>query len=211
MEKDGTKKQQTRARIKKVGAKHFIEKGLRDTMIIDIASEVGIDRRTIYRYYASKELLLIDICSDYLSVFVDKVESTSHQHCSNGFEKVECLFQEYFRILKEEPDVILFMAMIDTSVGQQIHDVQIYRRLDAYGRRLDLHLAKFIEQGQVDGTINKRFGAIEYATTINNSIVALATRVAIYLPEALILGEGASLKLLLNQGRILIESLEIKK
>lgn len=208
MEKDGNKKQQTRARIKEIGAKHFIENGLRETMIIDIAKEVGIDRRTIYRYYASKELLLIDICSDYLSVFVDKVESTPLEHCSTSFEKVKCLFRKYFNILKEEPDVILFLGMIDTSVGQQIYDVQVYRELDAYGKRLDIHLSKIIEEGQADGSINSRFEPFEYATTINNSIVALATRVAIYLPNSLILGEGFSWKLLLNQGMILIDSME---
>ena len=48
MEKEGNKKQQTRARIKSIGAKRFIEAGLRETMIIDIAKEVGIDRRTIW-------------------------------------------------------------------------------------------------------------------------------------------------------------------
>ena len=210
MEKEGSKKQQTRARIKEVGAKHFVENGLRETMIIDIAKEVGIDRRTIYRYYASKELLLVEICSDYLSEFVGKVETVSLNHLETGFKKLNYLFAEYFRFLKEEPDVILFLGMVDTSVGQRIHDVQVYRTLDAHGKSLDDHLSKVIELGQNDGSINKKFSPTEYATTINNSIVALATRVAIYLPNSLILGEGFSWKLLLNQGRILIESMENK-
>ena len=210
MEKEGNKKQQTRARIKEVGAKRFIENGLRETMIVDIAKEVGIDRRTIYRYYASKELLLVEICSDYLNAFVEKFESISLTHCSTGYEKVKCLFEEYFRLMKEKPDVILFLGMIDTSVGQHIHDVQVYRKLDEYGKRLDNHLSKVIEMGQKDGTINNKFHPKEYATTVNNSVLALATRVAIYLPNTLILGEGFSWKLLLNQGRLLIESMENK-
>lgn len=208
MEKEGNKKQQTRARIKSVGAKRFIEAGLRETMIIDIAKEVGIDRRTIYRYYASKELLLIEICADYLRDFVNEVESISCEHCANGYEKIKHIFNEYFKLLKNEPDVILFLGMIDTSVGQHIYDVQIYRELDKHGKRLDIHIAKIIEEGQKDGSINTRFEPTEYAVTINNSIVALATRIAIYLPNTLIQGEGFSWKLLLNQGKILIESLE---
>jgi len=211
MEKEGNKKQQTRARIKTIGAKRFIEKGLRETMIIDIAEEVGIDRRTIYRYYASKELLLIEICADYLRNFVNKVESVSCEHLTSGYEKVVHLFNEYFRLLKEEPDVILFLGMIDTSVGQHIYDVKMYRELDKHGKKLDAHLAKIIEEGQEDGSINSRFEPTEYAITINNSIVALATRVAIYLPNTLIQGKGFSWKLLLNQGKILIESLKTKK
>jgi TetR/AcrR family transcriptional regulator len=210
MEKEGNKKQQTRARIKSIGAKRFIEAGLRETMIIDIAKEVGIDRRTIYRYYASKELLLIEICADYLNDFVNKVEEISCKHCKNGFGKVEHLLNQYFKLLREEPDVILFLGMIDTSVGQHIYELEMYKELDKHGERLDRFLSEVIEEGQKDGSINSRLEPLEYAVTINNSLVALATRIAIYRPTVLIQGEGISWKLLLNQGKILLESLEHK-
>lgn len=210
MEIEGSKKQQTRARIKSMAAKRFIEAGLRETMIIDIAKEVGIDRRTIYRYYASKELLLIEICSDYLNDFVNKVEEVSCKQCNNGFEKVKNLFNQYFELLKDKPDVILFLGMIDISVGQHIYGLEIYNELNKYGEKLDHILSKIVEEGQLDGSINTRFEPLEYAITINNSLVALATRIAIYRPNVLIQGEGISWKLLLNQGRILMETLENK-
>lgn len=211
MEKEGNKKKQTRARIKAVGSKHFMEKGFRDTMIIDIAKEAGLDRRTIYRYYTSKEQLLIEICSDLWRDFANKFEAVTYQSSWTGYEKVKHLFEEYLELLRLSPDMIIFLGMIDTSVGQNLYNIEIYKELDDYGKRLDLRLSELIDEGQKDGTVNAWFDPMEYAVTINNSIVALATRIAIYLPNVLIQGEGYTWTLLMNQGRIFIESMENKK
>jgi len=44
MEKEGNKKQQTRARIKNVGAKRFIENGLRETLFAGALREKGLSK-----------------------------------------------------------------------------------------------------------------------------------------------------------------------
>ena len=211
MRSEGLKRQQTRFRIKKVGAKHFFEKGFKDTMINDIAHEVGLDRRTIYRYFASKELLLIEICSDYLNEFVKVLRDANYSDSWSGYQKIEHMFETYFDYLKESPDMMLFLGMIDASVGKYFYNVEEYVKLNRYGKQMDDVLALFIKEGQEDGSVNMKFEPQEYATTINNSIVALATRISIYLPNVLIQAEGTAWKLLLNQGKLLIESMETQK
>ena len=211
MEKESNKKQQTRARIKEIGAKHFMEKGFSDTMIIDIAKEAGLDRRTIYRYYTSKERLLIDICTDFWREFSEKFLAVTYQDTMTGYEKVKHLFEEYLELLSESPDMIIFLGMIDTSVGQNLYNIETYKPLDEYGKMLDRRLSELIEEGQKDGTIVEWFDPFEYAVTINNSIVALATRIAIYMPNVIIQGEGYTWTLLMNQAKIFIESMEKKE
>jgi hypothetical protein len=56
-----------------------------------------------------------------------------------------------------------------------------------------------------------RFPPYEYALTVSNSLIALATRIAIYLPNVIKQGQGFSWGLLINQGNILIDSMENKE
>lgn len=211
MEKEGNKKKQTRARIKAVGAKHFMEHGYRETMIVDVAKEAGLDRRTIYRYYPSKETLLIEICSDFWREFIELFETVTFENCTSGYQKVKRQFDVFLELLRQSPDMIIFLGMIDTSVGQNLYNIEVYKELDSYGKRLDVRLTELIDEGQKDGSIKTWFTPREYALTISNSIVALATRIAIYLPNVLIQGEGFTWTLLMNQGKIFIESMENKE
>ena len=211
MEITGNKRKQTKSTIKAIGTKSFKDKGISDTTVADIATEAGIDRRTVYRYYPSKEHLLLDITKDLWSDFADKFMAVKFKDSMNGFQKVRHLFEEYFALLEESPDMIIFLGMIDISVGQNHTNLEMYQTLNEYGDKTDHKLAGLIEEGQNDGSIKHWLPPMEYAIMVNNSFVALATRIAIYIPNALIRSEGNTWKMLINQGQILINSMENTK
>lgn len=210
MEKAGTKKEQTRNRIKTIGKVKFMSYGLTDTMFVDIAKEAKIDRRTIYRYYPSKEHLLLDITIDIWRNFIDKFVAIQFDDEMNGFQKVSYLFSQYFVLLKETPEMILFLGMVDLSVGQKPSNRAIYIELDEYGKQIDLRLSELIKQGQLDGSVAFDKDPLELAITINNSLIALATRIAIYTPAILLKGEGFAWQMLVNQATLIINAMENK-
>jgi AcrR family transcriptional regulator len=210
MEIKGNKKQQTEARIKMIGKKRFLEYGLKETMFRDIAKSAKMDRRTIYRYYPSKEHLLLDIATDLFRYFSEQFLDVEFTDEMSGFEKISHLFDEYFRLLNQTPELILFLGMIDMSVGQNPQNREIYLELDEYGKKTDERLAELIEEGQRDGTVGASFLSKETAITINNSLIALATRVAVYQPKSLYKVEGFVWKMLKNQGEMFKNSLECR-
>ena len=106
--------------------------------------------------------------------------------------------------------MILFLGMVDLSVGQKPSNRAIYIELDDYGKRIDKRLSELIEEGQKDGSINKSYDPIVLAVTINNSLLALATRIAIYTPAILLKGEGYAWQMLIKQSEIIIKAMECK-
>ena len=65
-----TKSEITRRAILKVAKKHFLKNGFKDTYMIDIAKEVKKDRRTIYRHFESKEVLILEILNGLFEKFL---------------------------------------------------------------------------------------------------------------------------------------------
>lgn len=208
MEQEGNKKRETRLRIMSAGKKLFTEKGFKDSQIIDIAKELGMDRRTIYRYYPSKEHILMHITSELFSNFALGFEQLHFSPGLNGFQKIEKLFERYYLMIEEDPAAIVFLGMVDINVGNEMYERDDYIVLDQYGKRMDAVLTELIEEGQKDGSVNTLFEPYEYAITFNNSLIAMATRISIYRPNAILMGKGVSWKILLNQGKILLDSMK---
>ena len=208
MEQKGNKKKLTRARIMSIGKSYFIDRGYRDTMVIDIAKEAKLDRRTIYRYFPSKESLLIQITSMLFDDFTKTFLEHEFSKDLNAYEKILELFSIYFEYISSNPEMIVLLGMVDTNVGSEIYELEEARELDEFGKRMDIVLEALIKEGQKEGTVKKLYSPYDYALTINNAIIALATRVAIYLPNSIIKQEGTTWKLLIAQGNIFLESLK---
>ena len=203
----GNKKKLTKIRIMAIGKACFIEKGYRETSITNISKESKVDRRTFYRYFSSKESLLIQITSMLLDEFTNTFVEHEFNNSKNAYEKILELFGIYFEYISSEPEMIILLGMIDTNVGSGIYKLEEARVLDNFGKKMDSILEKLISEGQNEGTIKKQYSPYDYALTINNALVALATRIAIYIPNEKIKEEGFAWKLLVAQGNIFLESL----
>lgn len=210
MEKLGRKRSETRQRILNVSKAYFSDYGFRDTLISDIAKHCHLDRRTIYRYFPSKESILIHITANMFDKFTTEAQNYKFDPEDNPYQKIEKLFAKYYRYIVENPRMIQFMGMIDVYVGTEMYDKDEFQTLDQHGKRLDAILERLIEEGQVKNLINGDYQPGEYAVAINNSLIALATRIAIYRPEAIIQHRGTAWNLLKIQGKMLLESLKVK-
>jgi len=205
----GTKKYETRKKILNAAKLHFLDFGFKETLISDVAHYCHIDRRTIYRYFPSKEHLLIRVCADLFNDFTSKVLEFKFDPLDDANEKVNKLFRFYFSYLKEYPDFMLLLGMVDIYVGTTVYDRDDYEILNKHGKMLDVVLEKIIAEGQKNGVMRTDFSARDFAISINNSLSALATRIAIYTPNMLLKHEGYNWKLLRIQGRLLMASLKV--
>jgi AcrR family transcriptional regulator len=206
----GTKKYETQQRILNAAKMHFLDFGFKDTLISDIAHYCHIDRRTIYRYFPSKEHLLIHICADSFDEFVSKVVEFKFDEQDDVHHKMRKLLGFYYQYLTVSPDFILFLGMIDVYVGTTVYNRDDYQLLNQHGQRLDKVLEKVIQEGQDSGLMKRKYSARDYAITINNSLNALATRTAIYTPYNILKHEGYTWKMLEIQGNLIMESLLVK-
>lgn len=210
MEVKGGKREVTRKRIMNAAKAHFIDFGFKDTLMSDIAAYLHMDRRTIYRYFSTKESLLIHITAQEFDGFTREVLDFKFDLDDDASNKLRKLFNYYYEYIKSNPNMIILLGMVDMSVGTNVYDHKDFLVLDQHGKRLDKVLESIIQEGQDEGIFNTKQTARDYAVTINNSLIAMATRTGIYVPKTILKQEGYTWNLLLIQGRIMRDFLLVK-
>lgn len=209
MEVKNTKKEMTRKNILEAAKAHFIDFGYKDTLVSDIAQFVHLDRRTIYRYFPTKESLLVHITANQFEDFTTKVLEFPFEETDNAMMKFKKLLDFYYEYIKEKPDMIILLGMVDTNVGSEMYNREDFEVLDRHGKILDKVLEEIITEGQSQGLMKTDQSPKDYAVTINNSLIALATRTAIYVPNSILKQQGYTWTLLQIQGDILTNFLEV--
>ena len=193
----------TRERIISSTKQCFIEKGYKDTTVEIVAEITGVDRRTIYRYFPSKEALLLKLAIELFEDFSQHIISLDFDEEKSGLERIRYTFEEQYKYAKERPEVILLMGMIDANVEMKEERVKDFMLLSQSGKNMDNNLAKLIEVGIRDGSIKNTESPIDLAVTINNSLLALATRTVIYNRN------NIDWKFMILQAKLLLSALEV--
>lgn len=194
----------TRERIVESTKQCFIEKGYKDTTVEIVAEMINVDRRTIYRYFPSKEALLLKIAIDLFEEFSGFITSITFPEDMSGINRIKTLLEEQYMYAKEHSEVILLMGMIDSNVEMNEDRMNDFSLLSQSGKRMDENLSKMIEIGIQDGSIVTEDSPLDLAITINNSLLSLATRTVIYNKD------NINWKFMILQAKLLLSALEGK-
>ena len=95
-------KDQTRRRILTIAKKSFLENGYRDTYISKIADAAKIDRRTIYRYFDTKDQLLLEITQESYKILQAYLSDTDFLPKKMHTKELLTLFQRYNSYFKRK-------------------------------------------------------------------------------------------------------------
>lgn len=165
----------TKDRILIEAEKMFIDQGIANTQMKDIALALNINRRTLYRYFPTKdelafevELIVMRQIQEYLSLEVDTMMDM------NGFQKVEAYFDHVnFEAIKEQ---MKFTAEFDRYFQGDYPSTQL---TDAFLVSLDPQkeqLYQFISQGVKDGSIRSDLSPSDLFHFISQDFFALFQR-----------------------------------
>jgi AcrR family transcriptional regulator len=87
----------------------FHKKGFAATRTRDIADEAGINLALLNYYFRSKEKLFSVIMQESLQGFFSSITEFINDPDSSLTEKVEAVVENYFLLLKKNPDIPLFV------------------------------------------------------------------------------------------------------
>jgi len=99
----------TEEKIKVAAAKIFEEKGFERTKNKDIAEEADINPALLNYYFRSKEKLFNAILLDKIQIFFGLLFPVLNDPKVPLFDKVDILVDNYFNLLKENPNMAIFM------------------------------------------------------------------------------------------------------
>jgi len=175
-----TKSEKTRLNIKKVASSRFISLGYDQTTLADIANELDIDRRTTYRYYSNKQVLLLDIVTDIFKDFATYLRETTFEDCRYGFMQVSYLLDKYNEFYSSNLDKLILIGMMDSKLSSEVRSLDIYQDFITYTQVPDQLLEALMIKGIEDGSIKNDINASLTAITINNALLSLSSRMAMY-------------------------------
>jgi len=188
----------------------FISNGIMGTTMDYIAQKVKITRRTLYRYYKTKEELAFEIEILLFEELYDFQNKVFEQLTGSGLRKLELFFNELANYVEKNPNVIKFSGEFDYYFRGEYPYLELTNRFKNMISRNDYMLEQLIKEGIEDSSIRPDIDPILTGLTINNVLLSLAQRVVIrekHLDEE----QGiASKKMITHQFKLYLFSLENK-
>lgn len=105
-----TKELATEQRIYEAAQMMFLQKGLADTTMQDIANEAGISRTSLHYYFRNKEKLFEGILSKALDNILPKINETINKDCPL-VEKIIEIAHNYLDLLHDNEQLPGFIAL----------------------------------------------------------------------------------------------------
>lgn len=101
----------TRQRIHESALRLFVEKGVTETSVRDLAQAAGIAEGTLYRHYASKDDLVADLFARNYTAFAHHL--TALQAPLRGFRpRLAAVIGEIFRFHDDNPTLFRFLLLV---------------------------------------------------------------------------------------------------
>lgn len=170
-------KEVTKQNIVEVSKELFLERGFAQTNMAEIAEMAKISRKTLYRYFNSKEAIAMEIELDVFRFFVSVQDEFVKSLKGNGYEKLTQYLEKLDSMVDEYSQLIRFTGMFDYYLVKDYPDTEGQKSFKAIIAEVDRPFVEFINLGLQDGSIVSGIEVSYLAHTISNSFLALAQRV----------------------------------
>jgi len=145
-------REQRRESIVAAAKKVFLQKGIENTTMVDIAREAELSKAALYLYFNSKEELTFEML--YLSfIRIDQLIEAAARKGGNGYERLRHAEEDFKKFYREQPEYIFFTFILerhaDSISRERPATVKCMRLIDKIQRRIMDLLEKGIEDGSV--------------------------------------------------------------
>jgi AcrR family transcriptional regulator len=157
----------------------FIQNGIDNSKISDIAKRAVVGSATVYRYFETKPKLVIECATKLwngeMNSILPRINVESLDSL-NGFEQVQKVLNIFVAIYEECPFLLRLLEQFDNYiVNEKIPREQLSQYDVGIAASRDLIL-KAIKAGQEDGTIRRDFDVLQFYMTIAHAIMALSQK-----------------------------------
>ena len=155
----------------------FLEKGFSDTSMSEIAQKAKLSRKTLYRYYSSKEELAFAIEISVFEKFINLQQRLLLTVSGNGYERIREYFDRVYDYINTNSDLIRFTGIFDYYFVDEYPNCELIPQFEELAGKAHLPIVSIIEEGQKDGSVKKDIDPVLTALTISNSLLCLAQRI----------------------------------
>lgn len=162
-----------RQKIVDAAKKLFEKQGIAQTTLIDIATEVGMGRSTVYEYFATREELLLYIRELYMEEMYNF--ELPFEDRQTGIEQLEHVLMKYFDMMLEKPAALMYFMEYNRyrTTDENNHEPEPVNDYTSY-----VYLQNAILKGRLDGTLLSE-GIEKKVTMVVEALLGAATRFAV--------------------------------
>ena len=205
---------ETRDRILAESRRMFIEQGLYEVQMQDIAKSVGISRASLYRYFEDKFDLALGVLSTIWKELTDDWDGRKAATLAEGKNALErmALYLKGFWLEPRSAAPLRFLAEFDAFYsGARIPKDFIPRLRAIFTEGATGVLTGFLDEGIGDGSVREDIDTRLAAVTVLNAVRGLQQRVSLR-GQALLETEGREIPTMTDElVRILVDGLANKQ
>ena len=171
-------REQRRTSIIEAAKKVFLEKGIQQTTMLDIAHEAELSKAALYLYFNSKEELVFEML--YLSFTkIDQLIQSVSEKGKNGYERLRQAAEDFKSFFHEQPEYIYFFTLImeryaDFISREQPGTEKYMKLID----RIQQRVVDLFNRGIADGSIRQDLDAEKTAALFLHMAPIFMQRVA---------------------------------
>lgn len=146
-----TEREARSAEIVAVAERLFNQNGFERTSMDEVAAEAHLTKRTLYKYFFSKEDLYFTVVLKGLRLLMGYIDASTSQGRS-GLERLQRAGEAYQRFYRENPEVFrqINYSQFVKSPGEKSAS---YGEIARLGAGMFENFVRFIEEGKADGSI----------------------------------------------------------
>lgn len=147
----------TRNRIVENAVKVFMEQGIQGTKMEDIAVAADIARRTLYRYFPSKDALAIVVVTNMLRDFNSYQNQLTRNTSGTGLEQLKSYLYDLVGYFDNHKDIMCLLGEFDYFYSSDLNTYDTTpEALEAFqdsSHTTEDYLEMYIKKGMEDGSI----------------------------------------------------------
>jgi len=162
--------------------KIFLEKGLFNIVMDDIAAAVGLTRRSLYRYFETKEDMAYETAILLLNEWNAYHKKVYSQLSGNGIYQLEDFLNQLINYMNDRIEIMKFLGEFDFYFKDKKSakpSTQSMMRFNDIILESDKLLTKLLERGIEDHSIKNNIEIKLMVATISNVLWSFGQRIAI--------------------------------
>jgi len=161
----------------------FIDKGIENVKLTDIAAECGIMRSTFYRYFKNKEEILWHIMRRHTTNFSHKLEERFETTIGTAYDRYKIFMDILYETFVTDVDVFLFLHSFNdtyqyaTSGNETGAYSEVYKTGDYHSGDTVRFLTEKFDDGSLKAGLNPQKTAVMFTYSAMSIVSGMSKQV----------------------------------
>lgn len=156
--------------------KLYLEKGVEQVTIQDLAQHLSMGEATLYRYFGKKQVLVVEAAILTWENILEEMQALPEK--PSGFENLKDFFGFFLVIFREHPEFFQFVEAFDQLLSKEPLAEELLKSYEEVIIDIKHRFDAFYEQGLKDGSVKSVVDQDVYYFSTSHALLGLCKKLA---------------------------------